>query len=273
MLAWSLSGVCTEMAGWQWSFYGNGSICLAFSLLWFYVVRDSPAQHPRITTTERDWIVGNQTAVQPDARRWPPLTQMLCSGPFWMLVVSHYGHLWGWNFLMTSAPRFIYEVLGFDLSWTGALASATYLTRPVAGVVSAAASDGLINGLGLSVAAVRKGMTVVCEYMVFDWFLGVGIRFTGVHPRCVRCSPCAERRLFAADWPGRCGPECGSLVCYADYCVDAVQWGRVCDEQSGSARFGAEFRGLCVRVCQYGDVDDGLSDADAGRLCDRAGGK
>ena len=34
-------------------------MCCIWSIIWFFQVRDSPTDHPRITKVERDYIVDN----------------------------------------------------------------------------------------------------------------------------------------------------------------------------------------------------------------------
>lgn len=166
VIAWSLCGLCIESAGWRWSFYGNGFIGVIVALLWFHVVRDSPAGHPRIAAAELEHIRNSQKNVLRTSKRWPPIMQILRSWPIWLMLCSHYGHMWGWNFLVSSAPRFLYEVLGFDMAWTGALSSLTFLVRPIAGIAFASAVDVLIGSGSLPVGRVRKGFMFFCKCRV-----------------------------------------------------------------------------------------------------------
>lgn len=166
VVAWSLCSVCIESAGWRWTFYGSGSIGLAVTLLWFHLVRDSPAEHPRIAPAELEHIRSSQKGVQHRSQRWPPLGQIARSLPIWMMLCAQFGNLWGWHFQSMAVPRFLYEVLGFDMVWTGTLASLTHVVRPFSGLAFAMAADALIGAGWLPVARFRKSFMVFCECLV-----------------------------------------------------------------------------------------------------------
>lgn len=50
------TGILTETLGWVYAFYVPAAISGIVALLWFGLVYDSPAQHPRIEKTEREYI-------------------------------------------------------------------------------------------------------------------------------------------------------------------------------------------------------------------------
>lgn len=49
-------GILTETLGWVYAFYVPAAITAVITLAWFALVYDSPAQHPRIEKTEREYI-------------------------------------------------------------------------------------------------------------------------------------------------------------------------------------------------------------------------
>lgn len=173
VLAWSLCGLVIDAAGWRWSFYGNGAIGVAVALLWFALVYGSPAEHPRITAAEREFIErsisatqgksSTVTAAKPKKNGWPPFGAILRSAPFWALLITHYGSVFGMYVVMTSAPRFMYEVLGFEMAWSGVVSSVSHIVRPVGSLAFAMAADGLIGSGRFPRSAVRKGFIVFCK--------------------------------------------------------------------------------------------------------------
>lgn len=56
IISWTISGVLIENFGWPYSFYGAATLTLAFCAGWWLVVYNSPAEHPRIATEEREYI-------------------------------------------------------------------------------------------------------------------------------------------------------------------------------------------------------------------------
>ena len=51
-----LCGFLISFFGWESVFYVTGVIGFLWSVVWFLVVFDTPAQHPRITVQEKNFI-------------------------------------------------------------------------------------------------------------------------------------------------------------------------------------------------------------------------
>ena len=51
-----ISGLIADSLGWQAVFYIQGAMSVFVVGSWWYVVYDSPAQHPRISAKEREYI-------------------------------------------------------------------------------------------------------------------------------------------------------------------------------------------------------------------------
>lgn len=86
------------------------------------------------------------------------------SVPFWAFVVLHYGNLWGLYFLLTAGPKFVAQVLGFDISKVGLIAGLPYISRMLMGFVFGSIGDILRKRKTLSVTTVRKSFIVFCKY-------------------------------------------------------------------------------------------------------------
>lgn len=56
VILWPLAGYIMETMGWVWAFYLPALFTILTTFVWYYVVYDSPAEHPRITSAERDHI-------------------------------------------------------------------------------------------------------------------------------------------------------------------------------------------------------------------------
>ena len=60
-----LSAFLVEQIGWRSLFYIEGSIAIFWSILWFFLVDESPTTHPRISEKEKQYIltsIGQQHA-------------------------------------------------------------------------------------------------------------------------------------------------------------------------------------------------------------------
>lgn len=173
LLTLLLGGVIIDTLGWQWTFYGNGAVGVLASALWFLCVYNTPAEHPRISGAEREYIVNAQRAVLSSKqeataeKRWPPFGEILLSSAFWALMIGQYAQISGQIFLMVGAPRFLHDVLGFEFSLCGLILGATFLVRPIMGLAFAAVADWLLGSERLTREDVRKGFVVFC---MSAWF-------------------------------------------------------------------------------------------------------
>ncbi len=99
-------------AGWRpvmWT-YGLAGILVA-ALFWF-VVRDWPASHPRITTAELTEIEEGRTVPAggpPSARPALPLRSMVTSPSLWLISGSQFFGNIAWTFLVLQLPRYLQE--------------------------------------------------------------------------------------------------------------------------------------------------------------------
>lgn len=94
-----------------------------------------------------------------------PLRDVLTSMPFWAFTILHYGNLWGLYFLLTAGPKFIAQVLGFNLSQAGFISGVPYITRMVMGFIFGAVSDVMRKKEVMSVTAMRKSFCLFCKYL------------------------------------------------------------------------------------------------------------
>ncbi|KAH8355069.1 hypothetical protein KR093_004851, partial [Drosophila rubida] len=132
VITWPICGVIIENLGWVWAFYIVAIIVFVVVGLWFYLISDTPAEHKTISIKERDFIENSLGKTVGNKPRWPPYRQLVVSMPFWALTMLHYGSMWGLFFLLTATPKFLSEVLGFELSSAGFLSSLPHIARLLA---------------------------------------------------------------------------------------------------------------------------------------------
>ncbi|KAG4073851.1 hypothetical protein HA402_014056 [Bradysia odoriphaga] len=152
-----LVSILIEHTNWSVGFYVPAAISFVTALIWFYVVADYPSTHPRIDPKESQYIeeslAGN---VVKDKKVFPPILPMLKSLPLWSLLFLHYGNLWGLFFLLTAAPKYMSEVLKFNLGKAGILSALPYLARMIFGFGFGAIGDALLRKKILSKTMIRK---------------------------------------------------------------------------------------------------------------------
>lgn len=83
---------------------------------------------------------------------------------FWALIVLHFGNLWGLYLLLTGAPKYMSEALGYNIQNSGILAALPYLARLVFGVMFGSIGDILRKKKVVSVSFMRKFFVIFCKY-------------------------------------------------------------------------------------------------------------
>lgn len=56
VVTWPLAGLLIETIGWEFAFYVPAILAAGLTITWYLITFDSPAKHPRISQTERDYI-------------------------------------------------------------------------------------------------------------------------------------------------------------------------------------------------------------------------
>lgn len=167
IITWPLVSVLIENFNWSLGFYVPAAITFITSLIWFYLVADSPSSHPRIGLKESQYIqqsLAGSLAKQKSI--FPPMLMLLTSIPFWSLALLHYGNTWGLFFLLSAAPKYMSEVLGFNLSKTGILSALPYAARMLFGFLFGAIGDALLKRNFVSKTMIRKSFCLFCKFFI-----------------------------------------------------------------------------------------------------------
>lgn len=163
VITWVMLGPIIETLGWQWGFYIPAAMTFAFVVVWYALVADSPAVHPRILKSERDYIEASLGDTVSKEKIVVPFFRVLTSIPFLSLMALHYGSLWGLYFLQTAAPMFMTEALNFNLSKAGYLSSLPHLARLLAGFGFGAIGDIIRRKNLIGVTMTRKSFCLFCK--------------------------------------------------------------------------------------------------------------
>lgn len=127
-----LCGYLIASIGWPSVFYVTGGIGLVWSVAWFFLIFDSPAQHPRIDPLEREQIE-NKIAEGAGGRRPKPKSvpwiAIFTSGPVWAIIITHACSVFGYFTVVNQLPSYMHHVLNFDIKKNGLLSSLPYLGK------------------------------------------------------------------------------------------------------------------------------------------------
>ncbi|CAH0564805.1 unnamed protein product [Brassicogethes aeneus] len=155
-------GFLISTVGWASVFYVTGTIGLVWSILWFFLVYDSPAEHPRITAEEREAIESkiaegeSKKQVKPTKVPWG---QIFTSMPVWAIIITHGCSVFGYFTVVNQLPSYMKDVLHFNIKSNGLLSSLPYLGKYIMAVIASYVADKLRQSKKLSTTATRKLFT------------------------------------------------------------------------------------------------------------------
>ncbi|KAJ0174659.1 hypothetical protein K1T71_009767 [Dendrolimus kikuchii] len=156
VITWSLTGPLIEKCGWESAFYVPAALTIIWCVFWWYLVADTPSEHPRISEAENKYI---QDALGDKVKKssgLPPFKSIMTSFPFLAMIILHYGNLWGLYFIMTAGPKFMSSVLGFELSAAGVVSALPYLARLFLATIFGVIGDFILARKLMSTTVIRK---------------------------------------------------------------------------------------------------------------------
>jgi len=147
-----------ETFGWDSVFYVTSSLGFIWVMLWMMFVFDSPAQNPRISCLERDYIQ-HHTSFKLGQKQPPvPWRAIMTSLPFWCILIAHMCGNYGLYMHLTQLPTYMKEVLKFDLKANGLYSMLPFLCMWLCMAAAGSAADALISKKLLSRLLTRKLM-------------------------------------------------------------------------------------------------------------------
>ncbi|XP_059611808.1 sialin-like [Phlebotomus argentipes] len=174
IFTWQMIGFLVEAVGWPWGgFYIPAIIALFGIILWIFLVFDSPDRHPRITPEEKHYIESSLGDSLSNKRKVPPYLRVIKSGPFWALLVLHYGSLWGLFFLLAATPKFLSEILNFQIGMTGVYSSLPHAARLIFSFIFGIIGDAVRRRNLLTITQMRKFFCIFSHILPGLCFVGL----------------------------------------------------------------------------------------------------
>ncbi|XP_029632985.1 sialin [Octopus sinensis] len=183
--------------GWGSIFYVFGGATVLCSLVWFYIVYDSPLVHPRITPKEREFLdeaVHAHTTVKS-----VPWKSIFTSRPMWAIIVAHFCYNWCNYTLLTVLPLFMKEVLYFDIKTNGMMSSIPYFGQFLGYTFIGPLADSLENKKIMSTRHMRVFLQTIS-------FMGTAAFLIGTsYIHCTEAMVAVALLFFAATFMGFSG--------------------------------------------------------------------
>ncbi|GLG98341.1 Putative inorganic phosphate cotransporter [Gryllus bimaculatus] len=177
---------------------GRDALCYVLtclSLLWFLawlrLVRDAPANHPRVSEEQRARLhdaIGPAVA-QPGEVAPLPWRQLLLSVPVWACAVANLGGQWGQATLQLAVTKYLKLVYGFALTYDHVLGVLPPVGQCMAGLFLGQLADRARGSALVSSTTARKLLVYTSHFPAGAMLFVVG--YSG-------CDPTAPAALYTA---------------------------------------------------------------------------
>ncbi|XP_045476445.1 sialin-like isoform X2 [Harmonia axyridis] len=161
----AIVGYLVSTMSWSWGFYFTGIAALIFILSWSLLVSDYPEQSWFCSEEEATYVHNSHEGSVTAGQSKPPILKILTSIPFISSVIGQFGVLWGLYLVLTVVPKFMAEVLQFDLKKVGFLTSTPSMSRMVLGFFFGGIGDFLIRKELVKKVYVRKGFITFSHFL------------------------------------------------------------------------------------------------------------
>ncbi|XP_071526780.1 sialin-like isoform X2 [Panulirus ornatus] len=153
-----MCGLVIDLYGWASAFYLTGMLSVAWCILWFPLMHDNPAQHPRIKSEELSYIKVALAAggSSKTSSKKVPWRQILTSLPVWAAVVADSGNTFGLTLFLTQLPTYMKNILGFSIKKNGLLSGLPFLSRYIGALTCSTIADWLLGRGYLSIVNTRR---------------------------------------------------------------------------------------------------------------------
>ncbi|XP_060590778.1 sialin-like [Ruditapes philippinarum] len=180
--------------GWASIFYIQGAVTLVFICCWWYVIYDTPQEHPRISVEERNLILKHIPQDQnTDTRKnenkvpWKNICSYL---PVHIVFLCHVCDTWTFYLLVTCLPLFLKEVLKFDIESNGLFSCLPYISYMIGIAVAGVGADLARSWKNTSITTIRKVFQItsymgIAVFILIPGFLTCEYRYVAITCICL----------------------------------------------------------------------------------------
>jgi len=159
VIAMPLSGYLCDHGfadGWPSAFYVFGAAGCLWAFAWFVLCHNSPSAHPQISLCELRYIETLMEFRESSAKLPVPWMKIATSPPFWACAAAHFANNWGYYTLLTCLPKYMHDVLQFDMTQNGVLSGLPYVAGCLMTIGGGQLADWLRVSHRLQTGSVRK---------------------------------------------------------------------------------------------------------------------
>ncbi|XP_068737249.1 sialin-like [Montipora capricornis] len=146
--------------GWPSVFYIYGAVGVVWFFIWMAFAYERPADHPRISIKEREYIQLSIGTGQDKRQRNHdiPWLSISTSPAVWAIIAAHFCNNWAFYTFLTCLPAYFKEVLNFPIAENGILSAIPFLCMYVFGIGAGYVADWLRFSKILTTGETRKIM-------------------------------------------------------------------------------------------------------------------
>ncbi len=159
VIAPGISVAIIGLFGWHGVFYIFGLLGIVIALVWHFVGRDKPEQHPWISEKEKMLILENRS-VSGTQKKTAPWKQYLKTFRFWAVGIQYLVVIYMNTFFLTWLPTYLMEARNFSLKEMGFAASFPWLAICLSVLVGGAVSDRILQKTNSRMIA-RGGLAIL----------------------------------------------------------------------------------------------------------------
>ncbi|XP_011506402.1 PREDICTED: putative inorganic phosphate cotransporter [Ceratosolen solmsi marchali] len=175
VIALQSSGILAGSAiGWPSCFYFWGVVSLVWSIAWYFLGKESPAEHPGIASDEKIFIESSLGIVETTETISTPWKSILTSVPVWALLIAQCTQAWGFWMLLSKIPSYMHKVLNYDIQRNGLMSSLPYLSAWLLSFPMSFGSDWAIHSNKVSMRTSRMICNTVGEILPALALIGLG---------------------------------------------------------------------------------------------------
>jgi ACS family D-galactonate transporter-like MFS transporter len=161
-VALPLIAVMLAAFDWKLTFAITGALGIVWCLVWQFMFRDSPSEHPRVNAAElahiRDGLAPNAAE---DKRNTIPWRKLFAHRNIWAMCIGFFMINYNSYFFITWLPTYLVKERGMGLMEMGVMASLPLLISMFTEVLAGWASDRVYSSGRLSLTATRKLFLIV----------------------------------------------------------------------------------------------------------------
>ena len=160
--------------GWRLSFWVSALIGVVAGLVWLWLARDNPEEHPWVSTREMEVIRSGLPASSGEAKRMLPWRRILASSDFLLITYSYFCYGYVAYIFFTWFFRYLSTVRGLNLRESSYFTTLPFLAMAICSPLGGVVSDRVtrlygkrwgrcgvaVVGIGLSAVFVACGSAV-----------------------------------------------------------------------------------------------------------------